>query len=174
LFSGRDVISDSENTVAISVSDARFIVGRWEGPVVVVVVSRGLSSVSQVVFSGPWSFEAIWRRNSPRILFNPFISGGLSTDGSVVGLDLNSRSILVLAVSLGFDVLGFSLIEVAPIGVLGKDDNILPWSWVPIWVIISFFSAFETISVSIVVLSGVDGGSSSLVQSTFSFSVSNV
>lgn len=127
-----------------------------------------------MVFSGPWSLDAIWWSNSPRILFNPFVSSGLLANSLVVWLSLNSGSGRVLAVSLGLDVLGFSLVKVTPIWVVGKDGNIFPGGWVPVWVIVSFFGAFKTISVSVVVLSGVDSSSSSLVQSSFSFSVCNV
>jgi len=174
LFSGRDVVSNSENTVAVSIGNARFIIGRREGPVVVVVVSGSLSSVSQVVFSGPWSLDAIWWVDSPRVLFNPLVSSGLSASGRVIGLDLDSWSIAILAISLGLDVLGFCLVEVTPLRVVGEDGNIFPGGWVPVWVIVSFFWAFKTISVTVVVLSGVDGSSSGIGQSTFRSSVSNV
>lgn len=44
----------------------------------------------------------------------------------------------------------------------------------PIWIVVSFFGAFISMSVSVIVLSGVDSGSSSLVQSSLVFSVGNV
>ena len=44
--------------------------------------------------------------------------------------------------------------ETAVISVVRDNTDILPWGWMPVWVVISLFWAFETVSVSIVVLSG--------------------
>jgi hypothetical protein len=89
----------------------------------------------------------------------------------VVGFSLVSIS--SSAISLGFNVLGFGLVEVAVILRVSEDDNVLPWGWVPIGVVISFLGTFISVSVSIVVLSGVDGSGSSCSQTSFIFSVSN-
>jgi hypothetical protein len=50
-FNGGDVVSDSENAVAVSISNADFVTVAWEGPVVVVGKSWVLLSVTKVVFS---------------------------------------------------------------------------------------------------------------------------
>lgn len=66
------------------------------------------------------------------------------------------------------DIEGFLLVHGAQRGVIGQDGDILPDSWVPVWVIVSLFGAFESISVSVVVLSGV------LSSLSIEISISNV
>jgi len=69
------------------------------------------------------------------------------------------------------DVLRVGLVEIAVFLLFGKDGNISPGSSGPIWVVVSLFWAFETMFVSIVVLSGEEGRSSSIIKSTFLLSV---
>jgi len=92
------------------------------------------------------------------IAVNLVVGGGLVT-------------VVISAIGLGFNVLGFSLVEIAVVLRVSEDDDILPRIWVPIGIIISFLSAFETVSVSVVVLSGEDGRTSSRSKSSFFFSV---
>jgi len=174
VFSGRNVVSHSQDTVAVSVSDASLIFGSRKGPVVVVVVSRLLSSVTQVVFSGEGSKDAIRWVKSPCWFVDPFIGSSLRAYGFIVGGNLDSRVGFILAISLGLDVLGFGLVEVTPVSVGCEDGDILPFAWVPVRIIISFFGALKSVSVSVVVLSGVDSASSSSGQTSFSCSVCNV
>ena len=42
-------------------------------------------------------------------------------------------------------------------GIFSEHCNIFPFRWVPIWVIISFFGTFISVSSSVVVLAGVSG-----------------
>jgi hypothetical protein len=52
-----------------------------------------------------------------------------------------------------------------------QDGNVLPHGGVPVGIVISLLGAFKSVSVTIVVLSGEDGGLSSLVQTSLLFSV---
>jgi hypothetical protein len=70
---------------------------------------------------------------------------------------LNIRVGRVEAIVLGLDVLGFAGVKVAPVWVVGQDYNVFPRRWVPIRIVISFFWAFISVSVSVIVLSGIDG-----------------
>jgi len=56
---------------------------------------------------------------------------------------------------------------------VGEDDDIFPWVRMPVRIVISFLGAFVSVSISVVVLSGEDGRSSSFSQSSFIFSVCN-
>jgi len=74
VFSGGNVVSNSESTAA---SCIRFgaVFSRGNGPVVVVVESWILLSISEVVFSGPWGLDTFGSSDSPGCLFFPGISG---------------------------------------------------------------------------------------------------
>jgi hypothetical protein len=166
-ISGGDVVSDSEGTVAVILSNAFLILRRGESDVDGVEISVG--SRSQMVFSGPGGLDTEGRRYLPGGLFHPGSSFSLAFDGVVLGL--GNLGFGHLAISLGFDVLRFLLVEFA-IGFVGsKDGNISPGRRMPVRIVISLLGAFITLSVSVVVLSGEDGGSSSSVKVSFFFSV---
>jgi hypothetical protein len=168
-ISGGDVVSDSEGTVAVILSNAFLILRRGESDVDGVEVSVG--SRSQMVFSGPGGLDTEGRRYLPGGLFHPGSSFGLAFDGVVLGL--GNLGFGHLAISLGFDVLRFLLVEFA-IGLVGSEDgNISPGRRMPVRIVISLLGAFITLSVSVVVLSGEDGGSSSSVKVSFFFTISN-
>lgn len=166
-ISSGNVVSDSENTVTVVSLDAGFFGFGWDGPVKEVVVNT--ISVSKVVFSGDRGSLAGRGWDSPRINLLPFLSSGsfafsLGNWGSNVSVGIDALESVLL-------VLGLILVETAPVSVVGEDGNISPWGWGPIWVVVSLLRAFITMSVSVVVLSGESGGSSSVVKSTFGFSV---
>jgi hypothetical protein len=77
------------------------------------------------------------------------------------------------AISLGDDVLRLLLVELAEGLVGSQDGNISPWRRMPVGIIVTFFGAFVAVSVSVVVLAGEDGSTSSGVQIAFLFSVGN-
>jgi len=79
-----------------------------------------------------------------------------------------------LAVTSSDDVFRVGLVERAIVGVGGQDGNIDPLAWCPVWVIISLLSAFITVSVGVVVLSGEDRGSSIWGKSSNCSSISDV
>jgi hypothetical protein len=155
VFSGGNVVSNSESAAA---SCIRFgaVFSRGNGPVVVVGKSWILLSISEVVFSGPWGLDAFGSRDSPGWLFFPGVSGG-GTGGFIVWSGMDVGVGWVNAEVLGLDVLGFAGVKVAPVCVVGQDYNVFPRRWVPIRIVISFFWAFISVSVSVIVLSGVDG-----------------
>jgi len=80
----------------------------------------------------------------------------------VVGLGL--LSVGILALISGLDVLGLSLVEVAVLHVGCEDSNVDPWRRSPVWEVISLLSTLVSVSVGIVVLSGVGRGGSSEVS----------
>ncbi len=166
---GGDVISDSEGTVAVILSNAFLILRGGESDVDGVEVSVGTRS--QMVFSGPWSLDTEGRGHLPRGLFHPSSSFGGAFDGVVLGL--SNVGFQHLAISLGFDVLGFLLVEFAIRLVGSEDGNISPGRRMPVGIIISFLGAFITLSVSVVVLTGEDGGSSSSVKVSFFLTIGN-
>lgn len=166
---GGNVVSNSEHTVAVITLDALFFLSSWESPVVVGVES--FRSVSKVVVSGPWGLDTVWLGNAPGSLFDPVETLGLAFS-FIVGLGLDT--VLIGTVPSALDILGFALVEIAVGHVLSHDGNIPPWRGNPVWVIVSLFGAFETISVSIVVLAGKARSSSASSQTSFFFSVSNV
>jgi hypothetical protein len=49
----------------------------------------------------------------------------------IEGVNLRSSSSSNLAIVLGFDILTFSLIELAVVQCGHQNGNILPWRWVP-------------------------------------------
>jgi len=134
----------------------------------IVVGGESSVSVSKVVVSGPYGHEALRRSNSEGRNLGPDVSS--STACSLVVLcSLNSSFVSTKPSSL--DVLGVAGIEGAPGLVRSQDGNISPWGRSPIWIVISLFGAFISVSVSVVVLSSVDGGVS--VESSNTLSVSN-
>jgi hypothetical protein len=143
-----------------------------EGPVVLLVTNSVFSGRrSQMVVSGKEGRNAIRRRKAEGISLDPFISI-LSTGSLVIGCG-GGKGVLISAEELALNVLGFSLVKVAELLVLGQNSNIFPGVRVPVRVVVSFFGALVTVSVAIVVLSGKDGRSSALVQASFLLSVSN-
>jgi len=168
-ISSRDVVSESEDAIAVVSANATFFRFGWQGPVKEVVVDS--VSVSKVVFSGNWSLFASRSRDTPGLDFLPLES--VSFTISFGNWSSNRVGSFVPALESVLLVLRFGLVEVAPVLVMGEDSNISPWRWSPIWVVISLFRAFITVSVSIVVLSGESGRSSSVIQSSFRLSISN-
>jgi len=86
-----------------------------------------------MVFTGKWSLDAVWSSNTPRWDFDPFTTVGVAL-GFVVPLSIVS-SLWILAVVSGLDVLGIGLVEVTIVHVVGQDGNVLPWGWVPVWIV---------------------------------------
>jgi hypothetical protein len=106
-------------------------------------------------------------------LFNPLVRGGF-TSGFVVGSGLDVGVGWVNAISLDLDVLGLRGVEIAPVSVVGQDGDIFPRARVPIRIVVSFFGTFVSVSVSVIVLSGVDSRSSSSGQTSLSSSIGDV
>lgn len=164
--SSGDVVSQSQHTLA-AVRTVRAVASLelgngGEGPVVLLVVScffRGRRS--QVVISGEEGRNAIGRGKTESIGLGPLFRLNAAVN-FVVFFGLLSGS-GVKAKVLGSDVLGFSLVKVAELLVLGQNGNISPGGWVPVRIVVSFFGTFVSMSIGIVVLSGEDGGSSVLV-----------
>jgi hypothetical protein len=163
---GGNVVSDSQNTVAVVVLDAVQVLGGGESP-----VEAGLESidgVTQMVISGPGGLDADWGGNVEGWDFSPDVTSSKASwlvvlsglDSSVVGTEES-----------GLDVLRLLLVEIAPLGVLSQDGNISPGGGGPIGIIISLFGALESVSVSVVVLSGVHSGIS--VQVSLLLSIGN-
>jgi len=176
-FNCGDVVSDSQ--YALAISDAWQITASWQGPVVVVGESWLSNSVSKMVLSGVWYNSAVWGSDVVRWGSNPGSSGTCAIGGVIWGSDGDERGIgycssLWLAVSSSNNVFRVGLVERAIVGVGGQDGNIDPLAWSPIWIIISLFGAFISVSVTIVVLSGINGGNDVGSKSSNSCSVSDV
>jgi hypothetical protein len=150
----RDVVSQSNSTSAVVGFNAGEFVSLGHGPVVVVSMTSS-SSVSEMVVSGEGGSNAVGSSNSVGGNFGPF-EGLLKALSLVVGGGLDTS--IVDADGSGFDVLRFGLVELAPFLIVSHDGNIPPWGRSPVGVVISLFGAFISVSVSIVVLSGGDGG----------------
>jgi hypothetical protein len=138
-------------------------------------LSKVVSSISKVVFSVPGSSDAFRGSNSVAGSGDPFVSSSFTS--SLVVLRGKARAscggVGELAIVLGFHVLRFLLVSVAVRFRVGQNGNISPGGRMPVRIIVTLFSAFKSVSISIVVLSSEDGGSSSLVKSSFFFSVGN-
>jgi hypothetical protein len=172
---GGNVVSQSENTVAVVVINARLLRSSWKSPVVVGVVSS--NGVSKVIISLPRSLNAIrsrvfiifggWSRNFGPVDF-------INTEGIATIFSDRRKEFsggLVSANATGGNVSGVLGVEIAVGIVVNENGNIDPWRRSPVWVVISFFRAFVTVSVTVVVLSGEDGGSSVLVKVSFLFTI---
>jgi hypothetical protein len=165
---GGDVVSDSQHTVAVIVSNAGFFILRRKSP-----VERGLESingVTQMIVSRPRRLNTHRRRNSPSRYFHPFVSSSKAS-WFVVFCCLSSIVGRISTEISRFDVLGFCLVEGTPGHIVGQNGNISPGGGSPIGIVISLLGAFESVSVSIVVLSGVDGSVS--IQVALLLSISN-
>lgn len=150
-----DVVSDTQDAVAVVVFNARkFLLGR-KSPVVVGGESNNVSSISQVIVTSPGSLDAIRSRDSERRDFGPgqgSISGRFLVASSFgVGSSLNSVSVSTVVSRL--DVLRFGSVEIAVGSIVGQDGDISPGGRSPVRVVVSFFGAFETTSITVVVLS---------------------
>jgi len=165
----RDVVSQSHGTVAVVLANALLVLLSGESNVDSVQVS--LRTRSQMILSGPGSLNAERRRNLPGLLFEPLSSFRSAFDGVI--LSFGNLSLGHLAISLGLDVLRFLSVEFAEILIVSEDGNVSPWRWMPVGIVISLLGTFVTVSVSVVVLSGIDGRSSSSVEVSFFLSVSN-
>jgi len=165
---GGNVVSDSQYAVAVIVLDALLVLCRGESP-----VERSLESinaVTQVVVSGPDSGDASGSGNIPGRNFNPLVSGSKAS-GLIVFSGLSVVLGGISAVESGLDVLRFLLVEVAPGGVHGQDSNVPPGGWGPVGIVVSLFGALKSVSISVVVLSGVNSLVS--VQVSYFLSVGN-
>jgi len=163
---GGDVVTDSQHAVAVVVLDAVEVLGNGESPVEASLES--IDRVTQMVVSRPGSLDADGGWDFEGWDFSPFVSSSKASWLRVLSLLL---SIVTSTEESGLDVLRFLLVEVAPSDVLSQDGNVSPGGWGPIRIIISLFGAFKSVSVSIVVLSGVDCSVS--VQVSLLLSVSN-
>jgi hypothetical protein len=115
-----------------------------------------------MVLSRVWDCSAVWGSNSVRWSLDPSQASGSAIAGVVWGGNRDNRwigdwSSGNLAEPSSNGVFRVGLVERAIVGVGGQDGNIDPLAWSPIWIIISLFGAFITVSVGIVVLSGVGG-----------------
>jgi hypothetical protein len=156
---GGNVVSDSESTVAVVVSNASKVRRGGESPVVLVGVTS-ISSVSEEVISGEGSLDAIGSGNSVSGDFSPVQTSSIAVS-LVVGGSLDSVGHTDVS---GLDVEGFSSEEVAVIHGVGQDGNINPWDGGPVGIVVSLFGTFGSVSVSVVVLSSVGGSISSQVS----------
>jgi hypothetical protein len=167
-ISSGDVVSHTEDAVAVVSLDASFVGRSGEGDVEGVSETSG--TVTQVVFSGPGSLHAERSGNTPWLLDTPGSTVGSARNWVVV--DGGSTS-LGSAITLSLNVLGLGLVELA-IGVRGSQDgNISPGSGSPIGIVISLFGAFVSVSVSVVVLTGEDGSGFSSIQVSLLLTISN-
>jgi hypothetical protein len=130
-----------------------------------------------VVLSVPRSLDAFGSSNTVALNLDPFVS--ITFTGSFVvffGKGFNFLSINFGGSSAPvffLNILGFLLVNIAVLFSAGEDGNISPWRRMPVGIVIPFFSAFKTVSISIIILSGEDGGSSSFVEVSFLFSIRN-
>jgi len=163
---GGNVVSHSQDTVAVVIGNARLHAGGRNSP-----VERGgksINGVTQVVVSGPSGGNADGGGDSPSGNFSPFVS--CSRASSLIVFSRLDASV-VSAEVFGLDVLGFSLVECAPSGIHSQNGNVSPGSGGPVRIIISLLSALISVSVGVVVLSRVGGGVS--VQTSNALSISN-
>jgi hypothetical protein len=166
---GRDVVSQSDSAVAVVILDAILVLLAGHGDVQ--GVQESIVSSSQVVLSGPGGLDAEGRTNTPRGGAVPGSSGSLALDGVVLGLlDLVSGH---GAISLGLDVLGLGLVELAEGFIRGEDGQISERSRVPVGIIVTFLDALISVSVSVVVLAGEDGSTSASVEVALLFTIGN-
>jgi len=101
-----DVVSHSEDTVAVVVSNATLLGSQGDGPVETSL--EAINAVTQVVVSGPSALNANWGRNAESRDHSPIVSVGLAVNLVVLG---SCSSSLILAFVPALDVLGFSLVE---------------------------------------------------------------
>lgn len=166
---GRDVVSQSENAVAVAILNAGLVLGNGESPVVHGWVSREL--VSELVVSSPWCLNTVWGGDLPCGLLNPGVSGR-EASWLVVGGSLD-LSVLGDTSEPALNVLGLFLVVRAPALIVSQDGNVLPWGSNPVRVVIPLFWALVTSSSSVVVLSSNDGVVSVKVSNVRISSVSN-
>jgi hypothetical protein len=142
IVSRRDIVSNSQNSSGGRVVRDLpvVVVGDWHARFINTI------SVTKVVVTVLRSGQAVWSRDSPSWLFEPFSLVGQAFLFLVV---LRQR-----AVVLALNVLGFSFVVLAVGSVISEDDNVFPWGWMPVWVVVAFFRAFESRSASSRVLSG--------------------
>ena len=57
----------------------------------------------------------------------------------------------------GSHVMTFALVHVTVTSIVGEHYHILPWCWVPVGVVVTFFGALVTTSATVGVLAGIDG-----------------
>lgn len=160
----RDIVSHSKDASVALLGDL------GDSPIVRSSVSDSRSSISKVVLSGPGSLDAIGGSLTVGLNRLPVISSSLAS--SLVVL-LSRASILLSAFVLVLNIEGLLLVGIAVVSSLSQDGNINPRGGMPIGIVISLFGTLESVSVSVVVLSGEDGGSSSSVEVAFLLSVSN-
>jgi len=160
-----NIVTESENAVAVVVYDARLLVRCGESPVVAGLVS--INSATQVIVSGINSRKAVWSRKVKSGNFNPVVFSS-SAVNFIVLRSLNSSGILALESAL--HVLRVGLVESAPCHIGGQDGNIDPGRRSPVRVVVSLLWALVTVSVSIVILAGIGGLVSNV---TLGFSVGN-
>jgi hypothetical protein len=166
---GGDVVSQSESAVAVVILDAILVLLGGEGDID--GVGESIVTSSQMVLAGPGGLDAEGRRDSPGLLDVPGSSGSSALDGVVLGgLDLVGGH---GAVSLGLDVLGLGLVELAEGFIRGKDGQISERSRVPVRIIVAFLRALISVSVAVVVLAGEDGSTSASVEVALFLTIGN-
>jgi len=90
-ISSRDVVSESQDTVAVVSADARKILVGWESPVV--GGGETIDGVTQVVVSRPSGLNADWSGDAKRLNLGPNLTRGLSAGRLSDGSSLNSVGI---------------------------------------------------------------------------------
>jgi len=113
------------------------------------VVPTGIASVgiAEMVVTSFLALEAVGRGDTPSRLAQP-----LSSTLSARELVVESRNVTEV---LCLDVLALSLVKVASLSSVGKDGNILPWSRMPVGVVIALLRALETATTASWILAGV-------------------
>lgn len=141
--SGNDV-TQAKHTVLVRVVRNRPVEARS------VSAMEFVHRVSEVVVSSPLSLFTDRRVDVPSGSFDP--GTAVLSAGSLVVVVSNG------AVVFGLDVLAFLLEKVAVVFVVDEDSDVFPWGRMPVRVVVTFFRALESVSVSVVVLAGVDSG----------------
>jgi len=166
-ISGRDVVTDSQNAIAVILSNAALV--RLLGESNVDGVEETIGSRTQVVVSGEGDLNAKRSGDSPGLGLHPGSTLSSTFNGVVLlGVDLLFGH---LAVTLGLDVLGLLLVEFAVGFVVSKNGNISPGRRMPVGIVVTFLSTLIAVTVAVVVLTGEDSRSTSSVQVALLFSV---
>lgn len=122
----RDVVTNAESTVALTIGSTRL--GRGDGPVV--VGSLTIHGVTEMIITRVLSKLAIGGSNSVSGGSRPYSSCRCASSLRD-GLEVSSGSGGTLAEVLGGNVLGLLGEEVAQVSRGREDGNILPWRWTP-------------------------------------------
>jgi len=106
---GGNVVSQSENAVAVIVADATLLSSEGDGPVE--AGGESIDAVSEVVISGPSGLDTDGSGNIPWRNLNPVV---LVTLASIFVVLFSRSSVLLLAFESALHVLRFLLVETAP------------------------------------------------------------